>query len=210
MITRWLGLIDYNSALELQEEAYLEVKSTGIPVILGCEHPEVVTLGKRSIRDSEILTNCRFPIVQTDRGGQATLHNPDQLVIYPIVDIRRLGLGARSYVNLLLTVGQEILNSQGVTSKINDVDMGIYTSQGKIGSVGIRIDRGITRHGIAINVSNNIDDFAFIRTCGFQNRAMDKVENWGKVLSTKLLFNYFCDSFMGQIGRRTDLGDLNL
>jgi len=169
--TTWLGLLDYEAALVHQSEAADRVRRGGEAEILAMEHPTVITLGKRGqpltdiLASMEALRGENIKIVATDRGGQATLHNPGQLVLYPILPLRRWGLGVRDYVECLERATAHFLAEFGM-DLTRGYEPGLFVGGCKIASFGIRVDRGVTLHGVAINVSNKVDAFSLIRQCG--------------------------------------------
>ena len=151
---------------------------------MGLEHPPVVTLGVRGgpqdlLFSSAYFANQGIECVTTDRGGEATFHNPGQLVIYPILHLKELGLSARTYVELLQNVTMRALESLGIASHKLRNEPGVFTARGKIASVGVRIANGVSRHGVAINVCNDLNGFSLIRVCGKAQQSMDRVANYG-------------------------------
>ncbi len=170
--SKWLGLTPYSKALDQQAQAWQQVHNKELSgVILGCEHPAVITLGRSAQRDSELkLQATDFEVYQIDRGGQATLHNPGQLVIYPIISLNDYNLRIKDFIFLLEQVSINTLSELGVESFRKENSPGLYTENGKIVFIGIRIDQKITRHGISINVKNNLWDFDKIRICGHDSQ----------------------------------------
>jgi lipoyl(octanoyl) transferase len=168
---RWLGRCDYEEGLEIQNQAVENVKKTSRPEILTCEHPTVITLGKRGQPLTDILTSMdvlreqNIKIVATDRGGQATLHNPGQLVIYPIIPLRQMNLGVRTYVECLERATAHYLAEYGM-EVTRGYEPGLFVENKKIAAFGIRVDRGVTLHGLAINLNNDLESFSLIRQCG--------------------------------------------
>lgn len=177
--SEWLGLINYEIALEIQNTHWSEVfhnQSEGL--VLGLEHPTVITLGSRGnpvVDCNSVLASVQT--VQTDRGGQATLHSPGQLVIYPVVSLRRLGLGVREFVEILQITTQQLLNSFEIPAIPAD-GAGLQTERGKIAFIGLRIDRGICRHGLSLNVGNDLGLFQQIRSCGVQSARLDRMADY--------------------------------
>lgn len=167
----WLGPCDYEHGLELQLAATESVKQTLRARVLACEHPTVITLGKRGQSFADILTSMEtlreknIKIIATDRGGQATLHNPGQLVIYPIIPLREWGIGVREYVECLERATAHFLAEYGMDVE-RGAEPGLYVSGRKLAAFGIRIDRGVSLHGLAININNDLDSFSLIRQCG--------------------------------------------
>ena len=175
--SQWLGHIKYEDGLKQQQRAWEAVRAGGQGVILGCEHPPVITLGRRARESEEVLGQADIPVVVTDRGGQATMHLPGQLVIYPILDLRALGISVRDYIHLLHQATQNYLVQTHGIEAFEDAERGagLYTVKGKIAFFGVRVDRGVTRHGLAINISNDLAPFALIRSCGYHGASLDRV-----------------------------------
>lgn len=172
---QWLGLTPYAEAIDKMKAAWQQVKDQDPSkiVLLGCEHPLVYTLGRRaSIQD---LLFSDLPAVQTDRGGQVTLHSPGQLVIYPIVNLAFWKLGVRDFVDLLLESTEATLKSWGVDTQRID-SAGLVTEEGKIAFLGLRVDRGVTRHGLSLNISNDLSHFQSIIPCGQRGAAIDRLQ----------------------------------
>ncbi len=166
--------------MEIQEQAYQLVLSSGFPVVLGFEYYPVITLGKRAELSAELpfpqeeLLAKGLTFVETDRGGQATLHAPGQLVIYPLVPIRNLGISVRDFVGILENSTILWLEKYGIRSWRGE-EAGVFTKNGKIAFIGIRVANGITKHGISINIANDLSLFQGIRSCGLQNRPVDSL-----------------------------------
>jgi lipoyl(octanoyl) transferase len=170
----WLGQKSYESALKIQREITDKVRSqVAGPEILACEHDAVITLGKRGQPLSDVLASFeelrekKIEIVATDRGGQATLHNPGQLVIYPILPLRDWGLGVRVYVECLERASALFFAEFGI-EVIRGYEPGLWINEKKIAAFGIRVDRGVSLHGLALNIFNDLSLFSMIKQCGMQ------------------------------------------
>lgn len=208
----WLGLKDYEEALKIQFQFAERARETQKGFILACEHPAVVTLGKRGAAINDILVSMetlrqnKIKIVDTDRGGQATLHNPGQLVVYPILPLKSWGIRVRDYVECLETTTALYLAERGIEAT-RSYEPGLWVNDKKIAAFGIRINRGISLHGLAINVCNNLAPFSWIRLCGQQVCAtnlslemaefmkMDDAFVWNLQEEAKTWFGLFKDSF---------------
>ena len=177
--TQYLGLIEFEKALELQHQFHLRVTSENKSFILGLEHPTVMTLGLRAHKmDISELSSKPFtyPVHKISRGGLATIHNPGQLVIYPIVDLKKQGLSVKGFVESLFEATQKTLKELGIESTTDLCDFpGVYTSKGKIAFCGLQIKDGITLHGLSINISNDISMFESIESCGVSSQKIDSV-----------------------------------
>ncbi len=190
----WLGLCDYDRALEIQSQCHDEVLSGGNEVILAMEHPLVVTLGKRGSLE-HVAPHLWNSVRKTDRGGQVTLHSPGQLVIYPIVSLVRHQWSVREFVCLLMKTSSQVLREIGVPTQLTSDQAGLVDLRngGKIAFCGIRVENGVSRHGISINIKNDLELFRGIVPCGSQEMAMsradsdvalkDVAERWAQVLN---------------------------
>lgn len=164
-----LGRVTYLDALRLQEEARDAVLAGGEDRCYLLEHDPVVTLGKRGgLVDEAALKRLSTAVVQTDRGGFATWHGPGQLVVYPIIDTLRARVGVRRLVRALGTIMQGVAADLGVNDLIYDDERpGVYRNGKKVGSLGLHLSRGVTMHGFALNICNDLEGFRAIVPCGF-------------------------------------------
>jgi lipoyl(octanoyl) transferase len=129
------------------------------------EHPPVFTLGQAG-KAEHLLGTGDIPVVQTDRGGQVTYHGPGQLVIYLLISLREAGVGIRGLVSTMETAIIELLAAHGVEAAARADAPGVYVAGRKIASLGLRVRRGCTYHGLALNVSNKLEPFQRINPCG--------------------------------------------
>lgn len=130
------------------------------------EHPPVFTLGQAG-RAEHILDAGDIPVVQTDRGGQVTYHGPGQIILYPLLDLRRHQIGPRKLVTLLEQSVVEWLAEQGIAAAPRADAPGVYVADAKIAALGLRIRRGFSYHGLAVNIAMDLRPFARINPCGY-------------------------------------------
>ena len=130
------------------------------------EHPPVFTLGLAADR-RHLLAPGNIPVVATDRGGQVTYHGPGQLMVYPLIDLRRAGLGIRDLVTALEQSVVELAAEQGIEAASRRDAPGVYAAGRKLASVGLRVRRGASYHGMAVNVDVDLEPFARINPCGY-------------------------------------------
>ncbi|MCU7842605.1 MAG: lipoyl(octanoyl) transferase LipB [Candidatus Thiodiazotropha sp. (ex Monitilora ramsayi)] len=130
------------------------------------EHPPVFTQGQAG-KAEHLLSPGTIPVVQTDRGGQITYHGPGQLVAYLLLDLRRAGLGVRSLVTLLEDAVIALLASYGVSAMARKDAPGVYVETAKIASVGLRVRKGCSFHGLSLNVAMDLEPFSRINPCGY-------------------------------------------
>jgi lipoyl(octanoyl) transferase len=170
-----LGQIAYPDAWDLQLRLVEARQANRLErdTVLLLEHPPVFTLGKRGGRESllvseEMLAQRGIPIVQVERGGNITYHGPGQLVVYPIVHLAGLGIGVVDMVGRLEEIMIRTCRDFGVEAGRNALNRGTWVGMKKIGSIGIAVRRGVSFHGLALNVSPDLQPFCFIQPCGLQ------------------------------------------
>ncbi len=164
-IIRHLGLSPYEPTWRAMQRFTDDRQSSTPDEIWFVEHPPVFTLGLNASRE-HLLTPGDIPVVQIDRGGQVTYHGPGQLVVYPLIDLRRRALGVRELVVALENAIIACVAELGVTAKGSRANPGVYVDGAKLASVGLRIRRGASYHGLALNVSLDLKPFERINVCG--------------------------------------------
>ena len=178
MITRWLGRVPYESTWRDMQRFTDERDADTEDELWLLEHPPVFTLGMAADR-SHVLDAGDIPVVQTDRGGQVTYHGPGQLVVYPLVDIRRLGIGVRDLVMRLEQSVIDLVAPFGVRAVGRRDAPGVYVDGRKLASVGMRIRRGFSYHGLALNVDMDLAPFAQINPCGMVGMQVTQLRELG-------------------------------
>ena len=175
------GLDNYREVLQLQHRLR-EKRSRGeIPnTVLIVEHPAVITLGARQsanklLAGREDLAQKHIDVVDIRRGGGTTAHNPGQLVFYPILHLQQLNLGISEYIRELESIGVELLEQLGVHAERQKGFPGLWIGTKKIASIGVRVSKFITFHGMAINIQNDLSIFEFITPCGLDDVKMTSV-----------------------------------
>ena len=211
------GLADYRQVLQQQHELQDKRRRGEIPdTILITEHPPVITLGARQSanklqvsRDS--LKQQHIDVVDIRRGGGTTAHNPGQLVVYPILNLQELDLGISEYIRELETIGAELLEKSGVRSQRRQGLRGLWIDNRKVASIGVRVSKFVTYHGMAINIQNDLSIFDYITPCGLDGVEMTSVlKETGKHHSmtqvkeqlSQLLIKHFSTSNETQITSR--------
>lgn len=165
-IARWLGRADYVPTWRAMQR-YTDSRDAATPDELWClEHPPVYTLGMNA-DPAHVLAAGEVPVVRIDRGGQVTYHGPGQLVVYPLVDLRRGGLGVRALVTALETALVGLAAEFGIEAVARRDAPGVYVGGRKLASIGLRIRRGASYHGLALNVAMDLGPFAGINPCGY-------------------------------------------
>ncbi|MBF0122919.1 MAG: lipoyl(octanoyl) transferase LipB [Candidatus Omnitrophica bacterium] len=170
-----LGLIDYSNACARQKALVAEVVSGGSDTLILCEHPAVITLGRRSLEANILLgrkdlAQKGVSVISADRGGDVTLHAPGQLIIYPIINLKRAGLDLRQYLQKLEQVAVDLLEDFGIVATGDDARRGVWIGKEKIASIGVGVSRWVAYHGMGLNVSTDLSLFPLIRPCGMDVR----------------------------------------
>jgi len=172
-----LGTVEYRAAVEAQEHVRALRQADELPdVLLTLDHPPVYTLGRRSGPDDLPMGEdwCRaqgIDVVHTDRGGQLTYHGPGQLVGYPIMRIEDVIVFVRTMEQVMIAA----LADERVPAQLREGLTGVWVGQEKIGSIGVHVSRGVTTHGFAINVENDLGPFAWAVPCGLPDVTMTSV-----------------------------------
>jgi len=148
------------------------------------EHDPVFTQGLAG-KPEHVLNPGSIPIVQTDRGGQVTYHGPGQLVAYPLLDIDRRGLGVRCLVDRLEQAVIDLLTDRGIEGQRQDGAPGVYINGAKVASIGLKVRRGRTFHGLSMNVCMDLSPFSFINPCGFVDLEVTQLADHLKVGQNK-------------------------
>lgn len=176
----WLSVdfdrIDYREAWELQSNLITARKERILEqdIVLFLEHPRVFTLGRRGGREcmlvsEEFLEKTGVQVIQVERGGNITFHGPGQLVVYPIVDLQTARIKVVDFVNDLEEVMLRTAAHWGIAAERNPANRGIWVGPHKMGSIGIAVRRGISFHGLALNVQTDLTPFSWIQPCGLKD-----------------------------------------
>ena len=170
---RRLGLRPYLDACAIQEHQARRVAAGANDQLLLLRHPPVITLGRATTPEQLLATPRRLAAVgitvaETDRGGGATFHGPGQLVGYLVVDLRRRGLGVRTYLRAIESALVVALHDIGIEAYTRPGLTGVWTPRGKVAAIGVAVRRGITRHGFALGVRREAEGFEHIVPCGLR------------------------------------------
>ena len=178
MKTRFLGRRDY-VPLWREMQAFTDERDASTPdEIWFCEHPPVFTLGLNASKE-HLLAPGDIPVVQIDRGGQVTFHGPGQLMVYPLIDIRRANIGVRRLVTALEQSVVDLTAEHDVEAAARADAPGVYVDGDKLASVGLRIRRGSSFHGMALNVDIDLEPFTRINPCGYAELEMTDLHRLG-------------------------------
>ena len=174
--TKSLGLQLYESVWQDMKHFTDQRTSTTPDEVWFVEHPPVFTQGQAG-KPEHVLASGDIPIVQTDRGGQVTFHGPGQLVVYPLLDLRRRKLGVRELVTRIENSVVRLLAKYDIKSAPKADAPGVYIEDDKIASLGLRVRKGCRFHGVAINVSMDLSPFLRINPCGYEQLRMTQIAN---------------------------------
>jgi lipoyl(octanoyl) transferase len=178
VIVRRLGLVAYEPAWRaMQSFTSVRLEATDDQIWL-VEHPSVFTLGLAGRRE-HVLDPGGIPVVATDRGGQVTYHGPGQALAYVLADLRRLGIGAKELVRRLEQAAIDVLAAYGVAGERRAGMPGVYVGGAKIAAIGLRIARGCSYHGMALNVDLDLTPFERIDPCGYAGLASTRLADLG-------------------------------
>lgn len=175
--------MDYKEALDLQR-SLVDAKTSEImsqDLILFLEHPPVFTLGRRGGRDHLLVDDATLgmrgvEVFHAERGGDITYHGPGQLVVYPVVDLKKRGFKVLEFVETLEEIMIRVAADWGIKARRNPKNRGVWINNKKIGSIGIAIRHGISFHGIALNVNTSMDPFSWINPCGLTGVEMTSMK----------------------------------
>jgi lipoate-protein ligase B len=190
-----LGTMKYRDAWGVQERVHAEVVAGGDERLLFVEHPPVITFGRRPgvnknvLASPEQLASMGVELIESDRGGDVTFHGPGQIVAYPIVRLIDHHLSVGGYVRRLEEVVIATLDDLGIAARKDDCAVGVWVDDGtgtlaKVCALGVRIRRGVSMHGIALNVHTDLDYFNLIVPCGLTRRPVTSV---GRLLGDRAL-----------------------
>jgi len=177
-VVRRLGLLAYEPTWHAMQRFTEERDATTPDEIWFLEHPPVFTLGM-SADPAHLLSPGDIPVVRVDRGGQVTYHGPGQLVVYPLIDLRRATLGVRDLVTALERAVIDLAASLGIRAECRRGAPGVYVAERKLASVGIRVRRGGSYHGLALNVNLDLEPFGRINPCGYVGLRMTQLSELG-------------------------------
>lgn len=177
-----LGITKYSDALE-KMKAKLREKNFKNEIWF-LEHFKIFTLGTAANK-AHVLDSKDIPVYQSDRGGEVTYHGPGQLVIYFLLDFKKLNMGPKTLVETLQKFVQSILDEFDIESSLIAGAPGVYVDDKKIASIGLRISNGKTYHGISINIDMDLEPFSFINPCGYEGLKVVQLKDYVNNIAIK-------------------------
>lgn len=175
-----LGLQDYKKTWASMMNTVLSKSEDDQDEVWLLEHPPVFTLGLGG-KEQHIISPGNIPVVRSDRGGQATYHGPGQLVVYFMLNLRRLGWGPKRLINELEELIINLFQEYGIKSSRILGAPGVYVEGDKIASIGLKIKRGFSYHGISLNIDMDLDPFLRINPCGYEALKVTQLSNFKKI-----------------------------
>jgi len=199
LLIRHLGRQPYTPIWQAMR-AFTDARDAGTPDELWLlEHDPVFTLGQAG-RMEHVLAPGDIPVIPVDRGGQVTYHGPGQIVAYPLLDLRRLGIGVR---DLVCRIEQAIINTLAhwnIEAVRREGAPGVYVNDAKIAALGLRVRRGCTFHGLAFNINMDLEPFRRINPCGYQGLQVTQVVDLGGASSLRRIEEVLATELCRQFG----------
>ena len=191
-----LGTANYHETLELMK-SHIKKKDFNNEIWL-LEHPPIFTLGTAADQN-HILDAKDIPVVQSDRGGEVTYHGPGQLVIYFLLDVKKLNFGPKKLVSTIQEFVKNLLADLSIDCNFVDGAPGVYVDKKKIASIGLRISKGKSYHGISINFDMDLSPFKQINPCGYEGLEVTQIKDLNKHVSKlqleKMVINLLKNTF---------------
>ena len=176
-LVRYLGVQPYAQTWREMRE-FTDLRNNNDPdQIWMVNHPPVFTLGQGG-KEEHLIAPGDIPVVKSDRGGQVTYHGPGQLVIYLLLDLRRYRLGVRDFVSLIESSIIDFLAIHGVKGRADPQAPGVYVDEKKIASLGLRIRRGCSYHGLSLNLDMDLEPYSRINVCGYPGLGVTQLADW--------------------------------
>ena len=182
VVFKSLGITKYSDALEKMKVKLREKNFKN--EIWFLEHFKIFTLGTAANK-AHVLDPKDIPVYQSDRGGEVTYHGPGQLVIYFLLDFKKLNMGPKTLVETLQKFVQSILDEFDIESSLIAGAPGVYVDDKKIASIGLRISNGKTYHGISINIDMDLEPFSFINPCGYEGLKVVQLKDYVNNIAIK-------------------------
>ena len=191
-----LGVVNYHETLDSMKSHIQQADFNNEIWLL--EHPPIFTLGTAADQN-HILDAKDIPVVQSDRGGEVTYHGPGQLVIYFLLDVKKLNFGPKKLVSTIQEFVRNLLADLSIDCNFVEGAPGVYVNQKKIASIGLRISKGKSYHGISINFDMDLSPFNQINPCGYEGLEVTQIKDLNKHVSKlqleKMVINLLKNTF---------------
>ncbi len=179
---RHLGEVDYQQTWQQMQVFTDSRQSDTVDELWFLQHPSVYTLGKNG-KAEHVLNSAGIPVINSDRGGQVTYHGPGQIVVYTLLDLNRLKMGVRDLVTLIEQTLIELLASYDIDACAKRDAPGVYVNDAKIAALGLRVRKGCSFHGLALNVDMDMEPFSRINPCGYEGLEVTQLKELIKEIS---------------------------
>jgi lipoyl(octanoyl) transferase len=194
-IVRWLGQVDYEPTWRAMQSFTDSRDDSTLDELWCLEHPSVFTQGLNG-KVEHVLTAGDIPVINIDRGGQVTYHGPGQVVLYPLLNLKRFNLGVRALVMSLENAVITTVAQWGIQASSSREAPGVYVSGKKLASIGLRIRRGCSYHGLALNVAMDTEPFTRINPCGYQGLQVTQLSELGGPSDTRFVADALSSEFL--------------
>ena len=171
-----LGEVDYQKTWQKMQDFTSSRQQDTVDELWFLQHLPVYTLGKNG-KAEHVLNPVDIPVINSDRGGQVTYHCPGQIVVYTLLDLNRLKIGVRELVTVIEQSIIELLASYSVNSTARRDAQGVYVNDAKIAALGLRVRKGCSFHGLALNVDMDLEPFSRINPCGYEGLEVTQLKN---------------------------------
>lgn len=193
-----LGLRDYQPTWLAMQQFTLQRDNHTEDEIWLLEHYPVYTQGFNG-QDNHLLNHNSIPVVRTDRGGQITYHGPGQLIVYPLIDLRRHKIGVRDMISCLENTVITLLADYNIDAYARKDAPGVYCDDAKIASLGLRVKRGACYHGLSLNIDMDLQPFADINPCGYAGMQMTDMKTLGATVDMAAVKQQFVSVFLAHM-----------
>lgn len=198
LVIRQLGQQDYEPVWEAMRR-FTEQREGAADELWLLQHAPVFTLGLNA-KAEHLLAPGDIPVVEVDRGGQVTYHGPGQLVVYTLLDLRRLGLGVRHVVSAMEESVITLLSAHGIRANARKDAPGVYVDGAKVASLGLRVRRGCSYHGLSLNVDMDLEPFGRINPCGYPGMPVTQLRDLGIMDNMQTLGDALTRELGGRFG----------
>jgi lipoyl(octanoyl) transferase len=185
-VIKHLGLVEYEATWRAMQDFTAARTSTTADQIWLLQHPPVFTLGMAGKRE-HLLADIGVPVVAIDRGGQVTYHGPGQIVVYLLLDLKRLGYGIKELVRRMEQALIDVLAESGIVAERQTGAPGVYVAGAKIAALGLRVKNGCTYHGLSLNVDMDLSPFQAINPCGYAGMAVTQMRDLTALIPSALI-----------------------
>ncbi len=177
IIVHHLGEVPYNETWQKMQDFTNSRDENTADELWFLQHPPVYTMGKNA-KSEHLLAPDDIPVVNSDRGGQVTYHGPGQLMVYTLLDLKRLKIGVRDLVTLIEKTLIELLDDYGIAANARSDAPGVYVNNAKIAALGLRIRKSCSFHGLALNVDMDLEPFNRINPCGYEGLEITQLKDF--------------------------------